>query len=62
MNQKFTPQDVITKMEATGLVPVFNHHDKNTAEKVLINAYQAGIRVFEFTNRDSNALEFFSHL
>ena len=49
-------------MEATGLVPVFNHHDKNTAEKVLINAYQAGIRVFEFTNRDSNAIQVFSHL
>lgn len=62
MTHRFAPQEVINKMEFSGLVPVFNHHDPITAEKVLINAHQAGIRVFEFTNRGSNALEVFTYL
>lgn len=55
-------EDIISKMKETGLVPVFNHSDKEVAGEVLINSYQAGIRVFEFTNRGSNAFEVFSHL
>ena len=53
---------IISKMKESGLVPVFNHADKAVAEEVLIHSYQAGIRVFEFTNRGSNALEVFTHL
>ncbi len=53
---------IITKMEETGLVPVFNHDDPDTAEQVLINSYEAGIRVFEFTNRGSNPSKVFAHL
>ena len=49
-------------MEESGLVPVFNHTDKEVAAKVLVNSYEAGIRVFEFTNRGKNALEVFRHL
>lgn len=59
---EFTVEEMISKMEATGLVPVFNHHDVNTASEVLVNAYEAGIKVFEFTNRGQNALEVFSEL
>ncbi|MEN8799715.1 MAG: bifunctional 4-hydroxy-2-oxoglutarate aldolase/2-dehydro-3-deoxy-phosphogluconate aldolase, partial [Flavobacteriaceae bacterium] len=57
-----SPSEIITKMEKTGLVPVFNHADAETAAEVLINSYEAGIRVFEFTNRGDNALEVFKHL
>ena len=49
-------------MEKTGLIPVFNHRDQETAAEVMINAYEAGIRVFEFTNRGSNSSEVFAHL
>ncbi|MGB5238346.1 MAG: bifunctional 4-hydroxy-2-oxoglutarate aldolase/2-dehydro-3-deoxy-phosphogluconate aldolase [Flavobacteriaceae bacterium] len=60
--KSYTPSEIIAKMELTGLVPVFNHHDAETAAEVLINSYEAGIRVFEFTNRGANALEVFEHL
>ena len=55
-------EDIISKMKSTGLVPVFNHSDKEVAVEVLINSYHAGIRVFEFTNRGANALEVFTHM
>ncbi len=58
----YTPSEIISKMEKTGLIPVFNHNDADTAAEVLINSYEAGIRVFEFTNRGDNALEVFKHL
>lgn len=57
-----TAEEIITKMETSGLVPVFNHTDVEVAKQVLINSYEAGVRVFEFTNRGSNALEVFKHL
>jgi 2-dehydro-3-deoxyphosphogluconate aldolase/(4S)-4-hydroxy-2-oxoglutarate aldolase len=41
---------------------VFNHKDIDIAKKVLDTAYEAGIRVFEFTNREANALEVFRKL
>jgi 2-dehydro-3-deoxyphosphogluconate aldolase/(4S)-4-hydroxy-2-oxoglutarate aldolase len=53
---------IITQMEKTGLIPVFNHSDLEVAKAVLDTCYKAGIRVFEFTNRGSNALEVFTKL
>ena len=49
-------------MQETGLIPVFNHRDIAVAKSVLDASYTAGIRVFEFTNRDENALEVFKEL
>ena len=60
--KEVSAEEIITKMKETGLVPVFNHSDKEVAVEVLVNSYQAGIRVFEFTNRGPNALEVFAHL
>ncbi len=60
--QRLSAEDIIAKMEASGLVPVFNHADAEVAIQVLINSYEAGLRVFEFTNRGSNALEVFKQL
>ena len=59
---EFSKTDILQKMEEIGLIPVFNHQDQETAAEVLVNAYEAGIRVFEFTNRGSNASDVFAHL
>lgn len=49
-------------MSDTGMIPVFNHTDIEVAKSVLKAAYEAGVRVFEFTNRESNAFEVFKAL
>ncbi len=54
--------DIIQVMEQTGIIPVFNHSDIEIAKQVLDVSYQAGVRVFEFTNRGENALEVFTEL
>ena len=59
---RYASDEILDLMEKTGLIPVFNHHDQETAVEVMINAYEAGIRVFEFTNRGSNSAEVFAHL
>jgi len=59
---KFSDQQILTVMKTTGLVPVFNHTDIETAKNVLDASYRAGVRVFEFTNRGENALEVFEQL
>lgn len=58
----FNSEEIIGQMSQTGLIPVFNHQDISVAQKVLNVAYDAGIRVFEFTNRQSNAFEVFKQL
>jgi 2-dehydro-3-deoxyphosphogluconate aldolase/(4S)-4-hydroxy-2-oxoglutarate aldolase len=55
-------QQILDRMSETGMIPVFNHKDIDIAKKVLDTAYEAGIRVFEFTNREANALEVFRKL
>ncbi len=49
-------------MENTGLIPVFNHQDISIAKEILDASYKAGVRVFEFTNRDEKALAVFTEL
>ncbi len=49
-------------MSDTGIIPVFNHKEVSVSKVVLEIAYHEGIRVFEFTNRESNAFEVFSEL
>lgn len=58
----FTQDEILLKMAETGMIPVFNHKDIDIAKKVLDTSYKAGVRVFEFTNRESNALEVFRNL
>lgn len=58
----FNSQQIIDQMTHSGMIPVFNHQDISVAQKVLDVAYHAGIRVFEFTNRESNAFEVFKKL
>ena len=49
-------------MKSTGLIPVFNHSDTEVAKGVLDACYKGGVRVFEFTNRSSNAAAVFEQL
>jgi 2-dehydro-3-deoxyphosphogluconate aldolase / (4S)-4-hydroxy-2-oxoglutarate aldolase len=53
---------ILHSMSEIGLIPVFNHIDSTISKAVLETAYRAGVRVFEFTNRESNAIEVFSEL
>jgi 2-dehydro-3-deoxyphosphogluconate aldolase / (4S)-4-hydroxy-2-oxoglutarate aldolase len=59
---RYTHQEILVKMAETGMIPVFNHKDISVAKAVLDASYNAGIRVFEFTNRESNAFEVFKEL
>ncbi len=45
-----------------GLVPVFYHDDESTCKEIVSACYRAGLRVFEFTNRGSQALKNFGVL
>ena len=59
---KYTRIEVAQTMQAIGLVPVFYHADSEIAKNVLKAAYDAGARVFEFTNRGDFAHEVFAEL
>ena len=47
-------------IKSAGLVPVFNHDDPVTAKRVIKACYDAGLRIFEWTNRGGRAFEVFS--
>jgi 2-dehydro-3-deoxyphosphogluconate aldolase/(4S)-4-hydroxy-2-oxoglutarate aldolase len=47
------------KIIAGGLVPVFNHTDKEIAFRVVKACYDEGLRVFEWTNRGAEAAVMF---
>jgi 2-dehydro-3-deoxyphosphogluconate aldolase / (4S)-4-hydroxy-2-oxoglutarate aldolase len=59
---KPTSEQLLGSISTTGIIPVFNHKDIEVAKAVLDAAYNAGIRVFEFTNREQNALQIFKAL
>jgi len=54
-----TTSDLI---KANRLVPVFNHSDLKVALRVINACYQAGITVFEWTNRGEEAMKVFSEV
>ncbi|KAA2240414.1 bifunctional 4-hydroxy-2-oxoglutarate aldolase/2-dehydro-3-deoxy-phosphogluconate aldolase [Chitinophaga agrisoli] len=49
------PATIIAAFERSGIIPVFYHDDEATCIEVMKACYEAGIRVFEFTNRGENA-------
>ncbi|MFN7120025.1 MAG: bifunctional 4-hydroxy-2-oxoglutarate aldolase/2-dehydro-3-deoxy-phosphogluconate aldolase [Saprospiraceae bacterium] len=51
--------NIIEKLLANPIVPVFYHADVTYAQQVLQAAYNGGVRVFELTNRGENAYEVF---
>ncbi len=59
---KHSRMAVAQKMMQTGLVPLFYHHDLQTAKAVVAACYEGGARVLEFTNRGDGAHEVFAGL
>ena len=55
-------QQLLTVLQSNPVIPVFNHPDPDVAIKVMQLCQQAGIRVFEFTNRDESAPGVFEKL
>ncbi|MBF0233353.1 MAG: bifunctional 4-hydroxy-2-oxoglutarate aldolase/2-dehydro-3-deoxy-phosphogluconate aldolase [Desulfamplus sp.] len=58
----FTRLQVIIKMWETGIIPIFHNLDLEICKKILTVCYNAGIRVFEFTDRSDFAHEIFTEL
>lgn len=56
---KFSKIEVLNKMDAAPVVPVFYHNDDATACAVVKACYDGGVRCFEFTNRGDFAHKVF---
>lgn len=59
---KYTRIEVVESMKSTGIVPVFYHGDLEVCKEMIKTCYEAGARVFEFTNRGDYAHEVFAEL
>lgn len=59
---RFDKQQVMAKIGAAPIVPVFYHNDIEVAKAVVKACYDGGVRSFEFTNRGDFAHEIFSQL
>ena len=59
---KFDKIEVLQKIGATGMVPVFYHKDVELAKQVVKACYDGGVRAFECTNRGDFAHEVFGNL
>jgi len=53
---------ILSQIDLTGVVPLFTHDNADEMFEIIRSAYDAGIRVFEMTNRKANSLEVFSTL
>lgn len=59
---KFDKLQVMQKIAATGMVPVFYSSDVEVAKNVVKACYDGGVRAFEFTNRGDFAHEVFAQV
>lgn len=55
-------QLIITAFENSKIVPVYTNSDFEESKNIVQVCYDSGLRVFEFTNRNENALAVFSQL
>jgi 2-dehydro-3-deoxyphosphogluconate aldolase/(4S)-4-hydroxy-2-oxoglutarate aldolase len=58
----YTGEQLLKKISSAPIVPVFSNTEKATALAVVKACYDAGITVFEFTNRNKQAFEVFEYL
>jgi 2-dehydro-3-deoxyphosphogluconate aldolase / (4S)-4-hydroxy-2-oxoglutarate aldolase len=54
-----TAKEIKEVIISGGMVPVFNHADQETAFRVVKACYDAGLKVFEWTNRGPEAIVLF---
>lgn len=59
---KFDKLQVMAKIAAAPMVPVFYHKDAEVAKSVVKACYDGGVRAFEFTNRGDFAHEIFAEV
>ena len=59
---KFDKFQVMAKIAAAPMVPVFYHKDVEVCKNVIKACYEGGVRAFEFTNRGDFAHEVFGQL
>lgn len=59
---KHSHNKIELRIEAQGLMPVFYHDDLELCKQILSCCYNAGIRIFEFTNRGEFAYQNFAEL
>lgn len=59
---RYSRIQVFSKMEETGLVPLFFHEDADVVKQVVKACYQGGARLFEFTSRGDFAHEIYADL
>ena len=59
---KFDKFQVMAKIAAAPMVPVFYHKDAEVCKNVIKACYEGGVRAFEFTNRGDFAQEVFGEL
>ena len=59
---RFSKEEVFQKIETNRVLPLFNYADGDICKSVIQACYNAGVRVFELTNRDSAAFEVFKQL
>jgi 2-dehydro-3-deoxyphosphogluconate aldolase / (4S)-4-hydroxy-2-oxoglutarate aldolase len=55
-------ENIIRAIEQSGFIPVFNDIDLQVVINIVDAAYAGGVRVFEFTNRSTNAFQIFEGL
>jgi len=54
--------NIISIIKEQGLLPLYFHQDKEISVNILRALYRAGVRVVEYTNRGTAALENFSYM
>lgn len=59
---RFSKDIVFRKMESNRVLPLFNYADLEVCKSVMRACYNAGVRVFELTNRDDVAYNVFKQL
>ncbi|MCE7864198.1 MAG: bifunctional 4-hydroxy-2-oxoglutarate aldolase/2-dehydro-3-deoxy-phosphogluconate aldolase [Bacteroidetes bacterium CHB5] len=58
----FSKQQILSVIQETGFVPLLSHSNATLAQHAMEAAYRGGVRAFEYTNRQPNSFEVFTHL
>lgn len=62
MSERIPSHLVIQALIRQRVIPVFHHAEAAYAQQIVDTCYTAGIRAFEFANRETNTFSVFTHL